>query len=405
MCVSAHRPGTARRCGGVAGARAAPARAHLQPHADADPRRADLRGGAAGAADRRQRPRPRRQSGSAALPPAGDRGQPQARGRRRGDPAIGGADLPGARRAAAGDRAGRVAVPFAGSGADRRAAGANRCGIGEHALRDLPDRQQSLQAAIRWSYDLLTPAARQALRHASVFRGGLPLAAALEAVTDSPVRAEINELRAGGEDDAARARHRRYFAALVAPADRGVRRRRARPASSPRPLLADHANVREAAEDAITAGDEEAAVTLALGSRPMWLAGMLRQEAHELAERLLDRFEIPGDREVALPARRRLSRLQPDGQDVEPAAGLRGGADRRSRGAGPGHRQPLRPGAQRPRPGCDARVAPAAAGAAHSRGQRALAGGGPTTSSRSTRTSAACSMKSCEHAVSEPGAR
>jgi hypothetical protein len=65
-------------------------------------------------------------------------------------------------------------------------------------------------------------------------------------------------------------------------------------------MLADHANVREAAEDAITAGDEDAAVTLALGSRPMWLAGMLRQEAQELAERLLDRFEIPGDREVAL---------------------------------------------------------------------------------------------------------
>ena len=30
--------------------------------------------------------------------------------------------------------------------------------IGEHALRDLPDRQQTLEATIRWSYDLLTPA-------------------------------------------------------------------------------------------------------------------------------------------------------------------------------------------------------------------------------------------------------
>ena len=198
--------------------------------------------------------------------------------------------------------------------------------IGEHALRDLPDRQQSLQAAIRWSYDLLTPAARQALRHASVFRGGFT-AAALEAVTDSPVRAEINELleanlvrrqaegrgellelvrafasdelRAGGEDDAARARHRRYFAALVAPAIAAFDGGEA-PGELAASMLADHANVREAAEDAIAAGDQESAVALALGSRPMWLAGMLRQEAQELAERLLDRFELPGDREVAL---------------------------------------------------------------------------------------------------------
>jgi hypothetical protein len=65
-------------------------------------------------------------------------------------------------------------------------------------------------------------------------------------------------------------------------------------------MLADHANVREAAEDAMASGDEVAAVTLALGSRPMWLAGMLRQEAQELTERMLERFEIPGDQEVAL---------------------------------------------------------------------------------------------------------
>ena len=31
--------------------------------------------------------------------------------------------------------------------------------IGEHGLRDLPDRQQSLEATIRWSYDLLTSGA------------------------------------------------------------------------------------------------------------------------------------------------------------------------------------------------------------------------------------------------------
>jgi predicted ATPase len=198
--------------------------------------------------------------------------------------------------------------------------------IGEHALRDLPDRQQSLQAAIRWSYDLLTPGARRALRHASVFRGGFT-APALEAVTGGPVRAEINELleanlvrrqaegrgellelvrafasdelRGGGEDDDARARHRRYFADLVTPAIAAFDGGEA-PGELAASMLADHANVREAAEDAIAAGDQECALALALGLRPMWLAGMLRQEAQELAERLLDRFEVPGDREVAL---------------------------------------------------------------------------------------------------------
>jgi predicted ATPase/DNA-binding SARP family transcriptional activator len=198
--------------------------------------------------------------------------------------------------------------------------------IGGRALRDLPDRQQSLQSAIRWSYDLLTPGARHALRHASVFRGGFT-APALEAVTGGPARAEIDELLeaslvrrqadgrgellelvrafsveellAGGEDEEARARHRTYFAGLVTPAiaafDAGES-----PGELATSMRADHANVREAAEDAIAAGDREVAVTLALGSRPMWLAGMLRQEAQELVDRLLDRFQIPGDREVAL---------------------------------------------------------------------------------------------------------
>ncbi|HTU97023.1 MAG TPA: BTAD domain-containing putative transcriptional regulator [Solirubrobacteraceae bacterium] len=198
--------------------------------------------------------------------------------------------------------------------------------IGERALRDLPDRQQSLQSAIRWSYDLLTPAARRTLRHASVFRGGFTTAA-LEAVTAGTARAEIDELleaslvrrqgdgrgellelvrafaaeelHAGGEDREARARHRDYFAQLVTPAiaafDGGES-----PGELAASMVADHANVREAAEDAITAGDQEAAVTLALGSRPMWLAGMLRQEAQELADRLLERFDIPGEDEVAI---------------------------------------------------------------------------------------------------------
>ena len=44
--------------------------------------------------------------------------------------------------------------------------------IGERALRDLPDRQQTLHATIAWSYELLTASAQAVLRGAGVFLGG-----------------------------------------------------------------------------------------------------------------------------------------------------------------------------------------------------------------------------------------
>jgi predicted ATPase/DNA-binding CsgD family transcriptional regulator len=49
--------------------------------------------------------------------------------------------------------------------------------------RDLPERQQTLSAAIGWSYDLLTPAEQALLRRLGVFAGGFSLAAA-EALRD-----------------------------------------------------------------------------------------------------------------------------------------------------------------------------------------------------------------------------
>jgi predicted ATPase/DNA-binding SARP family transcriptional activator len=199
--------------------------------------------------------------------------------------------------------------------------------IGEHGLRDLPDRQQTLDATIRWSYDLLTPSAQHALRHIAVFRDGFTFAA-LEAVTAAPMRGPLEELREASlvrrqtsdgrfellelvrafalgelyrspEGSTARLRHRRHFAALVAPAgaafDTGVA-----PGELAAPMLADHANVRAALEDAVEARDQESAVTLALGLRPVWLAGQLRQESQELTDRLLESFSIPGEHEVAL---------------------------------------------------------------------------------------------------------
>jgi len=199
--------------------------------------------------------------------------------------------------------------------------------IGENSLRDLPARQQTLQATIRWSYDLLAPGAQEVLRSAAVFLGGFTLPA-LEAVTGGPVGAEIDELleaslvrdqsadgryellelvrafaldhlRLNEQAAVQRLRYRRYFAAQVGPAGEAFDDGGA-PGKLAAPLLADHANLRAALEDAIETGDQPSAIALALGLRPVWIAGTLRREAQELADHLLDRFSIPGEQAVAL---------------------------------------------------------------------------------------------------------
>jgi len=199
--------------------------------------------------------------------------------------------------------------------------------IGEHGLRDLPDRQQTLEATMTWSYDLLGAGAQKLLRSAAVFLGGFTLPA-LEAVAGEPVRSQfdelleaslirrqiadgryellelvrafaLDELQDSGQAAQTRARHRRHFAAHVAPAGEAFDHGEA-PGELAAPLLADHANVRSALEDAIEAGDEQSALSLALGLRPVWLEGMLRQEGQELVDRLLERFSIPGEQEIAL---------------------------------------------------------------------------------------------------------
>lgn len=199
--------------------------------------------------------------------------------------------------------------------------------IGQHALRDLPDRQQTLQATIRWSYDLLTPEAQSLLRAASVFLGGFTVPA-LDAVAGQPASALLDELvdaslarRQGGigrlelldlvrafageeledrgEGDVARARHRHYCASQVTEASKKFDAGEA-PGEVAGPLRADHANLRTALENALAERDADSAVALALGLRPLWLAGMARQESQELGGRLLDLFSIPDEHEIAL---------------------------------------------------------------------------------------------------------
>jgi predicted ATPase len=199
--------------------------------------------------------------------------------------------------------------------------------IGARSLRDLPDRQQSLATTIRWSYDLLSPVAREVFRHTGVFLGGCD-AIALEAAVGRPPGAELNELleaslvrrhadggryellelvRAfamdelarAGELEQAHARHRHYFAGHVASASEALDAGTSPPKIAA-PFLADHANIRAALVDAIEAGDELSATGLALGLRPLWFAGMHRQESQELVDRVLARFSIPAAQEIAL---------------------------------------------------------------------------------------------------------
>jgi predicted ATPase len=199
--------------------------------------------------------------------------------------------------------------------------------IGERALRDLPDRQQTLSATIRWSYDRLTPPARDLLAAAGVFLGGFD-PAALAVVAGRGVAAELDELveaslvrrqgsvgrlellelvrafavdalEASGGAEAVRARHRAHFATLLAPASAALDAGTS-PGEIAAPYVADHANVRAALMSAIDVGDEAEAIALALGLRPLWFAGMLRQESQEVVDRLLRRFSLPAPDEIAL---------------------------------------------------------------------------------------------------------
>jgi hypothetical protein len=199
--------------------------------------------------------------------------------------------------------------------------------IGERALRDLPDRQQTLHATIAWSYELLTASAQAVLRGAGTFLGGFTLAA-LQAVIGRTLGTELSELReaslvrrqadAGrfellelvrafaletgrgtGESADLHARHRQYFAELMAPISVAFDDGSASGELSA-PLWADHANLRAAFADAVEERDRESATGLALGMRPLWIAGNLRQESGELTERLIDRFPLPGEQELAL---------------------------------------------------------------------------------------------------------
>ena len=175
--------------------------------------------------------------------------------------------------------------------------------------RNAPERQQTLEAAIGWSFELLPEPERAVFRRLAAFRGGWSLEAA-EAVTSgsgvepwavldllgalvdkSLVVADTDgtetryrfleslrqyardRLVASGEDIAARDGHLEYFLAWIATARAGM--------SSPdvgRQVDREHENLRGAMEHAVGAGRVEKALRLAAELwRPLYLRGNMSE--------------------------------------------------------------------------------------------------------------------------------
>jgi len=214
----------------------------------------------------------------------------------------------------------------------------HRLAVLRDGARDLPVRQQTMEDAITWSYDLLTETQQQCFRALGVFVGGWTLAAAeavcraegekapeemiltlaalvqVEIPVDGPGRFGMFELmreyalqrlRSAGEEEAYRRRHAAYFARLSESAWSEVPGQRAQEAF----LLQDVPNVRAAIQWAEEQQEVALGLQLARFSWGGWISQGRINEAEGLLERILalswqsGKQEIPfGSRAVALYA-------------------------------------------------------------------------------------------------------
>lgn len=187
--------------------------------------------------------------------------------------------------------------------------------------RDLPARQQTMEEAIAWSYDLLTETQQQCFRALGVFVGGWTLEAAeavcraeqekapeeiiltLAALVDaSLVQVEmpvdgsarfgmfelmrefaLQRLREKGEEEPCRRRHAVYYARLSESASSQVPGQRAKEAS----LLQDVPNVRAAIQWAEEQQEVALGLQLARFSWGGWFSQGRINEAEGLLERVL----------------------------------------------------------------------------------------------------------------------
>ncbi|MDA0168259.1 tetratricopeptide repeat protein [Solirubrobacter taibaiensis] len=178
--------------------------------------------------------------------------------------------------------------------------------------RDAPQRQQTLRAAIGWSYDLLEPEDKRLFTELGVFAGGFTLEAAeavcgLEALDGIAALADhslltradgrfgmletvreyaLEQLEHGG---AVRDRHARAYVELMAGAEDGL------VSADQREWLerldSDHDNLRAALRHAIAARDGDTAVALVA---PMWRYWLLRGGVSEGRELCRDALSLDG---------------------------------------------------------------------------------------------------------------
>ena len=180
--------------------------------------------------------------------------------------------------------------------------------------RDAPQRQQTLRAAIGWSYDLLDEPEQRLFSQLGVFAGGFTLQAAeavcgADALDGIAALADHSLLTRDGrrfgmletvreyalehldDIDTVRDRHARAYAELLQGAEAGMRS--ANLAHWLARIDADHDNVRAAIRHAIAADDPETALALIWSVAHYWGTRGHVAEGRELAEAALAAGEGP----------------------------------------------------------------------------------------------------------------
>jgi predicted ATPase/DNA-binding winged helix-turn-helix (wHTH) protein len=206
-----------------------------------------------------------------------------------------------------------------------------------HALRDVPAHQQSVIRSIAWSYDLLGPADRHALRTLSVFTGGFsaPAGAAVLSSTGvtedeaaaydtidrlrqhsllafdggepaprlrmlETVREFCQELDARGDDGEAHRAHAAWVCREFEDAASALRS--AEHVKAMERLIPDHANLLTALRWSADVHDEERLAALANAGSPFWHTANLFREGCEWLDLAIARTSRDGTRADAAHA-------------------------------------------------------------------------------------------------------
>ncbi|MBV9354982.1 MAG: LuxR family transcriptional regulator, partial [Chloroflexi bacterium] len=201
--------------------------------------------------------------------------------------------------------------------------------------RTAPTRQQTLQATLEWSHDLLSPAERLVFRRLAVFAGGWTLEAAEAVCTDAAIaETDISELlahlidkslvvagerngrsqyrllepirqyaweqlAASGELDQMRQRHATFFLAYAEGFGRGASASGARRRIAVQALAAEYRNLQVALQWALDARDTDVGLRLAWTLEFVWKFRVVDDDGLLWVEQLL---RLPGA-DAPTPAR------------------------------------------------------------------------------------------------------